>query len=113
MASSFIYRPHVHNLDNVSTPDVLIDQVSIVKGEQTAAVPIARRQAPARWPAEKPKALHRISAGAPDSRQRLPEAEYRSGIVLRWAVDTLGHSHRRQAIDTPSRDGRSGQVAAV
>jgi len=42
MASSFIYRPHVHNLDNVSTPDVLIDQVSIVKGEQTAAVPIDR-----------------------------------------------------------------------
>ena len=42
MASSFIYRPHVHNLDNVSTPDVLIDHVSILKGEETAAAPIDR-----------------------------------------------------------------------
>ncbi|MEE2998342.1 MAG: DUF2848 family protein [Pseudomonadota bacterium] len=42
MASSFIYRPHVHNLDNVSTPDVLLDHLLILKGEETAATPIDR-----------------------------------------------------------------------
>jgi len=42
MASSFIYRPHIHNIDNVSTPDVLLDNLSILKGKETAVAPIDR-----------------------------------------------------------------------
>jgi hypothetical protein len=42
MASSFIYRPHVHNLNNVSTPDILLDHLLIIEGKKTATAPIDR-----------------------------------------------------------------------
>ncbi len=40
MASSFIYRPHVHNLDDVITPDVLIDHLTIAAKGSTTSIPV-------------------------------------------------------------------------
>ena len=42
MATSFVFRPHVHEREIVATPDLLIDSLSVARGNQTVPIPVDR-----------------------------------------------------------------------
>lgn len=42
MATSFIFRPHVHEREIIATPDLLIDRLSVARGNETTPVPVDR-----------------------------------------------------------------------